>query len=277
MKTRFFLTLLSGLLALYCAQSIFAQQTQTGTAQQSTSGQMVSATELQPIPPAAKTDFWDGDDPNLANLVTHPFASKKYVQRLTRPIKDRLNELDEINASDSVAIKDVDARSQHGIQLASEKSDLADQHATDAAGRAQSAQAAAVQASTHVADTERMVGNLDQYKARTQTEIRFRPGQTLLSKQAKDALDQMAGPLRDQRSYVIEVRGFASGSGQAAIANSQKLADSVVRYLVLSQSIPMYRIYVLGMGNAPAEDGARHPGARVEVSLLKNDVMTALR
>ena len=125
-----------------------------------------------------------------------------------------------------------------------------------------------------------MVGNLDQYKASTQTEIRFRPGQTLLSKQAKDALDEMAAPLKDQHSYVIEVRGFSPGRGQAAIAASQIMADSVVRYLVLTHNIPVYRIYTVGMGNTPAagDEGTKHPTrARVEVSLLKNDVLSAQR
>jgi outer membrane protein OmpA-like peptidoglycan-associated protein len=266
------------LLVLYCAQAASAQDSQTppATAAQSNSSSVPDAAELPPLPPDAKTNFWDGDDPNLVNLVTHPFASKKYVQRLVRPIKDRLNELDEITNSNAAAIKDVDARAQHGLQLASEKSSLADNHANDATNRAQQAQSAANDASARVSSAEQKVGNLDQYKASTQTEIRFRPGQTLLSKQAKDALDQMAAPLKDQHSYVFEVRGYSPGSGQAAIASSQKMADSVVRYLVLTHNIPVYRIYMLGMGNAPTEDGKRG-AARVEVSLLKNDLITARR
>jgi len=228
-----------------------------------------------PIPAPTSTDFWDGDDPNLVNLVTHPFASKKYVQRMTRPIKDRLEELDQISISNRATIHDIDSRTQQGLQLASEKTNLADQHASDAATKAQSAQSAASQASTRVGSVEQRVGSLDQYKGATQTEIRFRPGQSALSKQAKDALDEMAGPLKDERSYIIEVRGFSSGSGQSAIANSQKMADSVVRYLVLSHNIPMYRIYVLSMGNVPETMGAKRvSGGRVEVSLLKNDAMT---
>jgi hypothetical protein len=71
------------------------------------------------------------------------------------------------------------------------------------------------------------------------------------------------------------VRGYSSGHGQTAIAASQKMADSVVRYLVLNHEIPVYRIYVLGMGDTPIEDGSktkRISGGRVEVSLLKNDL-----
>ncbi len=99
----------------------------------------------------------------------------------------------------------------------------------------------------------------------------------MLSKKAKDALDEMATPLKDQRGYIVEVQGFSAGHGQAAIATSQKMADSVVRYLVLNHEIPVYRIYVVGMGNAPptaTAEAKRTSGGRVEISLLKNDLET---
>ena len=259
----------------------FAQQTSNSNAQPATASTSQSA-DLQPIPADKPVNFWDGDDPNLVNLVTHPFANKKYVQRHVGPIRDRLNELDQLTLENGKAIKDVDARATQGIQLASEKSSLADQHASDAANKAQLAQTAATQASTHVSTVEQVVGSLDQYKGTGQTEIRFRAGQTVLSKAAKDALDEMAAPLKDQRSYIIEVRGFAAGRGQAAIGSSQKMADSVVRYLVLNHQIPVYRIYTMSMGNAPVAgaDGtmAKHTsGGRVEVNLMKNDLVGAVQ
>ncbi len=259
-------------------QPAFAQQTGSNASMQ-TAPASQSADVREPLPAPTSTDFWDGDDPNLANLVTHGFASKKYVRRLTLPIKDRLNELDEITTENSKQIKDVDSRAQHGLQLVSEKTSLADQHATDAATKAQAAQLAATDASTRVSGAEKMVSNVDQYKGGEQTEIRFRSGQTALSKQAKDALDAMATPLKGQRNYIIEVRGFSSGSGQAAIAASQKMADSVSRYLVLSHQIPVYRISVVAMGNAKIAGEAamaRHiSGGRVEINLLKNDLAAA--
>ncbi len=266
--------LLSGIIAL----PGFAQQTASNSSAPAASASgTASASDLAPLPDDKPRDFWDGDDPNLVNLVTHPFASKKYVQRQVGPIRDRLNELDELTSENGKMIKDVDGRAQHGIELASEKSSLADQHATDAANKAQLAQTAAKQASTRVSTEEQVVGKIDQYKGTAQTEIRFLSGQSVLSKKAKDALDEMASPLKDQRSYIIEVRGFSAGRGQAAIASSQKMADSVARYLVLDHHIPVYRIYVLSMGNAPAP-GANGTmtkptrGGRVEVSVMKNDL-----
>jgi len=270
MKNRIFITLL--------ASTVLAVP---GFAQQSTSNsgaQPAAASDREPLPPDTPKDFWDGDDPNFVNLVTHPFASKKYVQRQVGPIRDRINELDELTTENAKSIKDVDGRAQQGLQLASEKSSLADQHATEASNKAQLAQTAANQAATRVSTAEQMVGSLDQYKGSGQTEIRFRAGQTALSKSAKDALDEMAAPLKDQRSYIIEVRGFASGRGQAAIASSQKMADSVVRYLVLNHQIPVYRIYQMSMGNAPAAGASGTmakpaSGGRVEINLMKNDLV----
>jgi outer membrane protein OmpA-like peptidoglycan-associated protein len=256
------------------ALAALAQQTNTSSSSSASAGVSQSASDREPLASPRPKDFWDGDDPNLVNLLTHPFANKKYVQRQVTPIRDRINELDQLSSENGRQIKDVDTRAQQGIQLASEKTSLADQHASDAANKAQLAQTAANAASTRVSTAEQMVGNLGQFKGSAQTEIRFRPGQTVLSKNAKDALDEMAAPLKDQRGYIIEVRGFSPGQGQAAIRSSQKMADSVVRYLVLTHNIPVYRIYAMSMGNAPAtEEGKRASGARVEVNVLKNDLV----
>jgi outer membrane protein OmpA-like peptidoglycan-associated protein len=248
-----------------------APATQTASTTDQTSSATVGATGKQPLQPETRQGFWG---------KMNPWARKKYVQRQTEPIRDRVNELDELTANNSKQIKDVDARAQQGIQLASAKANEADQHAIDAGNKAQTAQQTATQANTRLTTVEQVVGNIDQYKATTQTEIRFRPGQSVLSQNAKTALDEMATPLKDQRGYIIEVQGFSSGHGQSAIATSQKMADSVVRYLVLNHDVPVYRIYVVGMGNAPVPSASaddqdktkRTSGGRVEISLLKNDL-----
>src|SRR5215469_5756596 len=208
-----------------------------------------TATGKAPLAPPSREGFW--------GRIT-PFARKKYVQRQTEPIRDRVNELDELTSQNSKNIKDVDSRATAGIKLASDKASEADQHAIDAGNKATQAQQSAQQVTTRVQNVETVVSNIDQYKASNQTEIRFRPGQTVLSKNAKDALDQMATSVKGQRGYIFEVQGFSSGNGQAAISASQKMAESVVRYLVLTHDIPVYRIYLVGMGNAPvASDDAK--------------------
>jgi outer membrane protein OmpA-like peptidoglycan-associated protein len=273
MKNRIFLTLL---LSTVVALPAVAQQTSSGSSSQpaasadqtAPASQPVTATGQEPLQPRSDQDFWEGDEPGLGWLVLHTFASKEYVRRHVQSIQDRVNELDELTASNSKMIRDVDARAQQGIQLASTKTKLADEHALEAANKAQMAHQTATAVDTRLSTVETAVGNIDQYKSAPPTEIRFRPGQTVLSKQAKGALDEIAAQVKNQHGYVIEVQGFSSGQGQAAIANSRKMADAVVRYLVLNHEIPAYRIYVIGMGNAAV--GKRTSGTRVEVSVLKN-------
>jgi outer membrane protein OmpA-like peptidoglycan-associated protein len=244
--------------------------------------QNASSTSTQPAAAATSTDTATGKAPLTQPSRegfwgrVNPFARKNYVKRQTEPIRDRVNELDDLTAANGKAIKDTDTRAQAGIKLASDKADAADQHAIDAGNKATMAQQTAQQATTRVQTVETVVSNIDQYKASNQTEIRFRPGQTVLSKNAKDAIDQMATSVKGQRGYIIEVQGFSSGNGQVAITTSQKMAESVVRYLVLTHEIPVYRIYLVGMGNAPVpSDDAKTKhvsGGRVEISLLKNDL-----
>jgi len=278
MKNR---TIFALMLAVVLAVPAFAQDnnstTQTQPAAQpsasstQSSSSQPTATGKEPLQPETREGFWGR---------VNPFARKKYVARQTQPIRDRINELDELTAANGRAIKDTDARAQQGIQLASNKANEADQHAIDAGNKAQAAQQTAQQANTRITTVEQVVTNIDQYQPATQTEIRFKPGQTVLSANAKTALDDMATSLKGQHGYVVEVQGFSSGHGQVAISTSQKMAESVVRYLVLNHDIPVYRIYLVGMGNAPAPTTAtegeakpkRITGGRVEVSLLKNNL-----
>jgi len=262
---------LAAILAIPALAQTTSSTTTSSTTTTSTSAPAAStdnATGKAPLAPPSREGFWGR---------VNPFARKNYVKRQTEPIRDRVNELDELTSANSKAIKDTDSRAQAGIKMASDKADTADAHAVDAGNKATQAQQSAQQVTARVQTVESVVSNIDQYKASNQTEILFRTGQTVLSKNAKDAIDQMATAVKGQRGYIFEVQGFSSGKGQIAISNSQKMAESVVRYLVLTHEIPVYRIYLVGMGNAPttADDSAtaKHVhGGRVEISLLKNDL-----
>jgi outer membrane protein OmpA-like peptidoglycan-associated protein len=235
------------------------QQAQSTDQQQANSGH-------EPLKYERHEGFWG---------KINPFARKKYVNRQLDPIRGRVNELDELTAKNAKMIADVDTRATEGIRQAMGKANDADAHAVDAGNRANQAQQSAQQASTRIGTVEQAVTKIDQFQPVTQAEIRFRPGQAVLSKNAKEALDGMATSLKDQKGYIIEVQGFSSGRGATAIENSRQMAQSVVRYLVLNHEIPVYRIYTVGMGNVPvqATEGSKQTrirGGRVEISLLKN-------
>lgn len=273
MKHRISITLLLAVaLAIPAlAQQQATSQDQTPAAQQAQQRPDQVAADQQvnhePLKLETREGFWG---------KLNPFARKKYVQRQLGPVTNRVNELDELTAKNSRDLKDFDARAQEGIRTSMAKATEADQHAMEANQAAQQAQQSAQQTGQRVDTVANVVNNIDQYKAVNSTEIRFRPGQTALSKKAKDALDEMAGNLKDQRGYILEIQGFSAGRGAAAIEQSQRLADAVRRYLVINNDVPVYRVHVLGLGSTPMknEDGEvqRVRGARVEISLLKNDL-----
>jgi len=247
------------------------QQPQAQTTQTAAQPAQAPATEAasgkEPLKYERHEGFWG---------KINPFARKKYVNKQLDPVRGRVNELDELTAKNSKNITDVDARATEGIRGAMGKATEADSHAVEAGTRAGQAQQTAEAAHTRIAGVEQTVSKLDQYQPVTQAEIRFRAGQTVLSKNAKEALDQLANTVKAQKGYILEVQGFSPGAGVVAVENSREMAQMVVRYLVLTHDVPVYRIYTVGMGNAPSasEDGKLHRarGGRVEVNLLKNSL-----
>jgi len=217
----------------------------------------------QPLPVKSNEGFWGH---------MNPFARKKWINRQLDPVKDRLNELDQLQAKNANDIKDVDARAQAGIHQAQSTADQASQTATTANNTATQAQVTAQQASTQTTQLNTTVSNLDQYQKVNDIEIRFRPGQTVLNDRAKIALDQVAAQMRGRKGYIVEIEGYSRVRGQAGIQNSAHMADAVVRYLAEAQ-IPVYRIHQVAMGNAKIDDSdtATH-GSVVRVSLMQNSL-----
>ena len=75
----------------------------------------------------------------------------------------------------------------------------------------------------------------------------------MLSQNAKDALDEMATAVEEPARLHRRSAGLLFWTRTDRDPNSQKMAESVVRYLVLNHDIPVYRIYLVGMGNAPVQ------------------------
>jgi outer membrane protein OmpA-like peptidoglycan-associated protein len=219
----------------------------------------------QPLSTKSNEGFWG---------KVNPFARKKWVNRQLNPVKDRLNELDQLTAKNANDIKDVDSRAQAGIHQAQSTADQANQTAQSASSTANQAQSLAQNASDQTGKLNTTVAGLDQYQKVNDTEIRFRPGQTALNAKAKEALDQIATQLQGQKGYIVEVEGYSRTRGQAGIQSSQHMADAVVRYLVTEHQIPVYRIHQVAMGNAKIEtpDGTSTTGSVVRVSTMQNSL-----
>jgi outer membrane protein OmpA-like peptidoglycan-associated protein len=217
----------------------------------------------KPLEDQSKEGFWGH---------VNPFARKKWVRRQVDPIKDRTNELDQLQAKNANDIRDVDSRSQAGIHRAMDAANAADQHAMDASNRANAANGVATDASNRTTSLNGTVSNLDQYQTVASTAVPFAAGRTVLGPKGKADLDDVAAKLSGEKGYIIEVEGYSRGGVQS----SQAMADSVVRYLVTEHQVPIFRIYRTGMGkNAAKSTGGQEEIVNgVRVTLMHNSLAT---
>jgi len=217
----------------------------------------------KPLETQSKEGFWGH---------MNPLARKKWVHRQVDPVKDRVNELDQLQAKNANDIRDVDSRATAGINKAQSAAELADQHAMDAANRATAAQTTATTASNRATSLNTTVGNLDQYQEVASTSVPFASGRTSLGPKAKAELDDVATKLANEKGYIIEVQGYS----RSGVSTSQAMADAVARYLVTEHQVPVYRIYKSGLGKNTAKpaDGEVAVTNGVRVTLLHNSLAT---
>lgn len=211
-----------------------AQSTSSGTMNPNDSTTYATG---KPLENQSREGFWGH---------MNPFARKKWVQRTVDPIRDRTNELDQLQAKNANDIKDVDHRATEGINNAMMAANTADSHASEAANKANAAQTTATGASTRTDALNGTVSNLDQYQQVVATDVKFAAGRTTLGPQGKSDLDDLAQKLAGEKGYIIEIQGYSRGGVQT----SQAMADSVARYLVTEHQVPLYRIYRTGLGKA---------------------------
>ena len=232
-------------------------------------------------------------------MLTGGCATKKFVRNTTAPIQAKVDQVGEQANRNAAAteearkeIKAVDERAESGISAAKERAMTADNKAGEAMNRAGEAMNKATEASstattaltradnatTEIATIRNIVANLDDYKPVSETTVNFAFGKDNLSPDAKEALDKLAADKGRLKRFVVAVEGFTDKTGPADYNNalSQRRANAVVNYLVTKYDIPLYRIYMVGLGSQkPADEGktreARSKNRRVEVKIYSAD------
>ena len=145
-----------------------------------------------------------------------------------------------------------------------------------ARGGAKAAQDTADAAVAGVNATNQRISSLDDYVIQKTSTVNFRVGSSVLSPEAKYELDNVAATARTLRGYVLEVTGFASSDGneKANKLLSERRAQAVIDYLVMTHNIPLRRIgqsYGFGETNAVADNSTRdgrEANRRVEVKVM---------
>jgi outer membrane protein OmpA-like peptidoglycan-associated protein len=205
-------------------------------------------------------------------------ASKKYVRNEVTPTVNKVNELDDLTAKNTRDIRDVDSRSQQGIQQATSAADQANQKALAAGQAADQANQNATQASNRVTSLAGTVENIDNYKpVGDPTTVLFGFDKSDLTRKDKQTLDQFGQQLASQRHFLVEVHGYTDATGPADYNYqlSQRRADSVIQYLATKYNVPAHEIYVIGLGKdnpvaANTSAKGRAENRRVDIRLMSN-------
>lgn len=254
------------LLAVGLIGSAAAQTTPPAPATQP-AGAQTTATG-KPLEMRSQEGFWGH---------VNPFARKKWVHRQVDPLNDRVGELNELSGKNSRDIRDVDSRATAGINKAMTTANGADANATAATERASQANSSAVSSQARTSALNGTVANLDQYHAITSAAVNFIPGHTSLSAKAKANLDEIATRIATEKGYIVEIQGYS----RAGLTQSQAMADTVARYLVLQHQVPVYRIYRTAMGKEAQVNnqtatvtGQKLISNGVRITVLENSLAT---
>jgi OOP family OmpA-OmpF porin len=204
-------------------------------------------------------------------------TSKNYVRQQTTPLINKTNELDDMTAKNSKEIKDVDQRAQAGIQAVQAKAMEVDQKALAAGSDADKAQMSANTATQRVDALTKAVVNLDNYRPVVETAVHFGFNRDNLTKDAKDAIDQLAASVASTKGYIITVEGATDsvGSSEYNYELSERRANAVIQYLAAEKNVPAYKIYLIGLGkDKPVESNKTSDGRaknrRVDIRLMTN-------
>ncbi len=223
-------------------------------------------------------------------------ATKKYVRNTTAPIQAKVDQVGEQTTHNTQQIDDtrnqvkqVDDRAQSGISAAQERASTADQHAaaadqhaTEAMNRANQAAQAGEEHARALSTLRQVVSNIDDYKLQTSVTVPFKFNQATLNSEARQNLDKLVQDVQADKRFFISVEGFTDSTGPKDYneALSKRRADAVVNYLVGKHDIPIYRVHMIGLGDAKPVDEARNRSAReknrrVEVRVFTADQVTA--
>jgi outer membrane protein OmpA-like peptidoglycan-associated protein len=204
-------------------------------------------------------------------------ATKNYVRKEMSPTVTKINELDELTAKTTNDIRDVDSRAQKGIADVNAKAGEVDQKAQAAGQRAGEAQTLASNAASKADVIANTVANLDNYRPVTEASVHFAFDSDVLTKKAKEALDQLAAEIPNTKGYIIELIGATDSVGDAQYNYqlSQRRAAAVTQYLASKHSVPAHKVYVIGLGKdkevaTNATSAGRAKNRRVDVRLMTN-------
>ena len=131
---------------------------------------------------------------------------------------------------------------------------------------------------TNAVETGRRFGDLSDFDAKGQLNVRFATGSATISAEDREALKKLAQDAINLKGYMIQVKGFTDSRGSTTFNQrlSMDRAQNVIAYLIQECNVPLRHVIAPGaMGeSAPVASNdtkaGRKENRRVEVNVLVN-------
>jgi OOP family OmpA-OmpF porin len=142
---------------------------------------------------------------------------------------------------------------------------------------------AAIDANTaEAAEASKRFSELSDYDTKAQLDVHFASASIDISQTDQEALKNLAQNAVNLKGYIIQVKGFADSSGNAAMNQnlSMERAQNVIAFLLQNCNVPVRHIIAPGaMGEAAPvasneTEAGRAENRRVEVKVLLNKGLT---
>lgn len=205
----------------------------------------------------AKSITFDSNDLEVAEMIQaglHPTATQVAANQQG------------VESNKQLSQSNAEAIGSNQVQLASQQERIGQNQAGIATNQ------------QDIAATTQRFNELSEYDVKGDITVNFASGSSTISASDKAALSQLAQSATSLKGYLIQVKGFADSSGNAAMNQqlSMDRAQEVIAYLIQDCKVPVRHVVAPGaMGTADptasneTSDG-RSENRRVEVKVLVN-------
>ncbi len=129
-----------------------------------------------------------------------------------------------------------------------------------------------------IEDVSKRFSDLTEFDTKGEATVYFESGSKSISRKDQSSITDLAHNAASQTGYLIEVKGFADSSGNAAMNQklSMERAQEVVSFLIQNCNVPVRRVVAPGAMGAAAPvatnetSQGRSQNRRVEVKVLVN-------
>jgi outer membrane protein OmpA-like peptidoglycan-associated protein len=192
-------------------------------------------------------------------------ATKKFVREQVGATENRLGQRVETQETALKQTSDRTGATAQALEAANQRLQTVDSRVqgvdsrvTEVSALATEAQRDARAAGDAVRETDRRFANRNKLATLETKSVYFDFGKADVRDQAMAELEDVAKALKADPNAVVELQGFADsrGSDLYNYRLTRERVEAVTRYLV-QQGIELRRIYAVGMGKAPGENGGK--------------------